>query len=56
MPHELEEKIRKYLTGLTSQVIQQKITEGTFPFFGTYENDCLDLAWKIIAERRLKNA
>ena len=54
MPKELEEKIKKYLAKLTSAQIHQKIDEWTFPFFGIYREDCLDLAWEIISQRRLK--
>jgi hypothetical protein len=44
MPKELEEKVKKYLAKLTSTQIQQKIDEQSFPFFGTHQEDCLDLA------------
>jgi len=51
MNEKLSNKIRKYLTGLTDQEIQARISAGKFPFFGDYEEDCLDLAWEIISER-----
>ena len=51
---EYKEKLKKYLAKLTSQQIQERINREIFPFFGFHEEDCLDLAWELIAERKLK--
>jgi hypothetical protein len=44
MLKELEEKLKKYLSRLTTAQIYQKIDEQVFPFFGRHKEDCLDLA------------
>jgi len=54
MHNELKQKVKKYLTKLTSREIRNRIEKEIFPFFGTHRDDCLDLAWEIIAERTLE--
>jgi len=44
MTNELEEKVKNYLTKLTSQQIQARIEQDLFPFFGFHRAACLDLA------------
>ena len=53
MTNELKEKVKKYLTGLTSPQIQERMSQNLFPFFGFHKAVCLDLAWEVLAEREL---
>ena len=44
MHYELKQKVKKYLTKLTSREIRNRIEKEVFPFFGIHQADCLDLA------------
>ena len=54
MHNQLKNQIQAYLLQFKSSEIKAQIEANAWPFFGRPEEDCIDLAWEIMAQRKLE--